>query len=43
AENLSKENLYVDKIYLNGKEYKKNYITHQDIVNGGKLVFKMKP
>ena len=25
------------------KEYKKNYITHQDIVNGGKLVFKMKP
>lgn len=43
AENLSKENLYVDKVYLNGKRYKKDYITHADIVKGGKLVFKMRP
>ena len=42
AEGLSKEKLYVDKIYLNGKRYKKNYIDHADIVKGGKLVFKMK-
>lgn len=42
AKNLSKENLHVDKIYLNGKLYKKNYIEHKDIVKGGKLVFVMK-
>jgi putative alpha-1,2-mannosidase len=27
---------------LNGEPYTKNYITHEDIVNGGTLVFKMK-
>ncbi|MBQ9287604.1 MAG: GH92 family glycosyl hydrolase [Bacteroidaceae bacterium] len=42
AQNLSKENLHVDKIYLNGKVYKKNYIEHSDIIKGGKLVFVMK-
>lgn len=42
AEGLSKEHLYVDKIYLNGRRYKKNYIRHADIVAGGELVFKMK-
>ena len=42
AEGLSKTHLRVDKIYLNGKRYKKNYIRHADIVKGGKLVFKMK-
>ena len=43
AEGLSKENLYVDQIFLNGERYKKNFITHDDIVKGGKLVFKMRP
>ena len=42
AQNLSKENLHVEKIYLNGKVYKKNYIEHADIIKGGKLVFVMK-
>ena len=42
AEGLSKEHKYVDKIYLNGKRYKKNYISHEDIVKGGTLLFKMK-
>lgn len=42
AQNLSKENLHVAKIILNGKTYKKNYIDHKDIVKGGKLVFVMK-
>ena len=42
AEGLSKENKFVDKIYLNGEEYKENYINHADIVNGGTLVYKMK-
>ena len=42
AQNLSKEHKYVDKIYLNGKLYKKNYIEHADLVKGGKLVYVMK-
>ena len=42
AENLSEENKYVESITLNGQPYTKNYITHQDIMNGGTLVFKMK-
>ncbi len=42
AEGLSKENLYVDKIYLNGKRYTKPFIRHEDIMKGGTLVFKMK-
>lgn len=42
AQGLSKENKYVDKIYLNGKLYKKNYIGHSEIVKGGKLVYIMK-
>ena len=41
AKNLSKENLYVKSISLNGKPYDKDYIEHQDIVNGGTLVFEM--
>ena len=42
ADGLSKENLYVDKIFLNGKRVKTNYINHSDIVRGGTLVFVMK-
>ncbi|MDO4195778.1 MAG: GH92 family glycosyl hydrolase [Prevotellaceae bacterium] len=42
AKNLSKQNLHVAKILLNGKPYKKNYIAHEDIVKGGKLTFVMK-
>jgi len=39
--NLSEDNIYIQKILLNGKVYKKNYISHQDIVAGGKLEFYM--
>ena len=42
AEGLSEENKYVESITLNGQPYTKSYITHEDIVNGGTLVFKMK-
>ena len=42
AEGISEENKYVESITLNGEPYTKNYITHEDIVNGGTLVFKMK-
>ena len=42
AKDLSEENKYVESITLNGEPYTKNYITHEDILKGGTLVFKMK-
>ena len=42
AEGISEENKYVESITLNGEPYTKNYITHEDILNGGTLLFKMK-
>lgn len=42
AHNLSKENKYIESIKLNGVEYDKNYITHEDIMNGGTLEYFMK-
>lgn len=42
AENLSKENKYIESIMLNGKPYEKNYISHEDIVRGGTLIYRMK-
>ncbi len=41
AHNLSKENIYIQSIKLNGEKYNKLYIKHQDIVKGGKLEFEM--
>ena len=41
AFNLSDENLYIEKIELNGEPYTKKFITHDDIMNGGKLTFYM--
>ena len=42
AENLSKERKYVGSILLNGKSYKKKSISHEDILKGGTLVYKMR-
>lgn len=36
-----KEDCYVKSVRLNGKPYKKNYITHADILRGGTLEFVM--
>ena len=33
--------IYIRSMRLNGKKYTKNYITHQDIMNGGTLEFVM--
>ena len=41
AENNSKENIYIQKVFLNGKPYKKTYITYNDIINGSTLKFVM--
>ena len=41
APNNSKENIYIQKVYLNGKPYNKSYITYEDIISGGTLKFVM--
>jgi predicted alpha-1,2-mannosidase len=39
--NGGEDNIYIQKILLNGKPYRKNYITHKDIVSGGVIEFFM--
>lgn len=41
AKNVGGDNVYIQKIRLNGKTYTKNYITHNDIVSGGVIEFFM--
>lgn len=41
APNNSEENIYIQKVYLNGKPYDKSYITYDDIINGSTLKFVM--
>lgn len=41
AQNYSDKNVYVKSMKLNGTPYKKSFITHSDLVNGGELVFEM--
>lgn len=41
AEGLSADNKYVESVTLNGQPYELGYITHDDIMGGGTLVFRM--
>lgn len=41
AKGASDEKRYVNKLTINGKTYSKNYITHQDLLQGGTWVFDM--
>ena len=41
ANNNSKENVYIQSAALNGKVLSKNFITHEDILNGGVLHLEM--
>ncbi|TLX76407.1 glycoside hydrolase family 92 protein [Labilibacter sediminis] len=41
AINNSPENVYVKSISLNGEKLDRTYITHEEIVNGGELIFEM--
>lgn len=41
AKNISQQNIYVQKLSLNGKELDRSFIYHQEILNGGELVFEM--
>jgi len=41
AKNVSDKNIYIRDAKLNGAPYKKAFITHEDIMNGGVLEFQM--
>lgn len=41
AKNRTKDNFYIQSATLNGQSYNKCYINHQDIMNGGEIVFNM--
>lgn len=41
ARNQSDQNVYVKKIELNGKPLNRLFLTHEEIMNGGKLIFYM--
>ncbi|MDQ6903475.1 MAG: GH92 family glycosyl hydrolase, partial [Bacteroidota bacterium] len=41
AKNNNKENVYIQSALLNGKQYNHNWLTYDDIINGGTLVFSM--
>lgn len=41
AEGNNKDNVYIRSAQLNGQEYTKNYVTYQEIMNGGTLKLEM--
>lgn len=43
AHNNSSENMYIESVKLNGKDYELPYIDYADIMKGGKLEFFMRP
>jgi len=41
APNVSRENIYIQSVKMNGKPYDKSYITHQQIMDGATVEFVM--
>lgn len=41
ANNQSDENVYVKTIFSNGKKITNSILSHQDIINGGEIIFEM--
>lgn len=41
ADNISKENRYIDNLTLNGQTYTKNYFTHEDLKAGANIGYRM--
>lgn len=41
ARDLNKENIYIDKVVLNGQDIDRCYLTHDEIESGGELIFHM--
>ena len=43
AKNQGATNVYVSSVTVNGRKLNRNYLTHAEIMNGGKIVFEMMP
>jgi predicted alpha-1,2-mannosidase len=41
VKNYGKNNIYINRVTLNGKNHQNSFITHNNIINGGELVFEM--
>ena len=41
ASNVSRENIYIQSVKVNGQPYDKSYITHQQIMDGATIEFEM--
>ncbi len=41
SDGLSKENIYIDEVILNGKNINRCFLTHEEIISGGIIEFKM--
>ena len=41
ANNNSRENVYVDSMYVNGEKYDKTFIKYEDLIKGGTIEFNM--
>jgi predicted alpha-1,2-mannosidase len=41
APNVSRENIYIQSVKVNGQPYDKSYITHQQIMDGATIEFEM--
>lgn len=41
ANNINTDNRYIDAMTINGKSSSRNYITHQDLIDGAKINFEM--
>jgi putative alpha-1,2-mannosidase len=40
---LSEQNIYIQSVELNGRPWNKAYLRHEDLVQGGEMVFRMGP
>lgn len=43
AKDNNKDNVYVGKLKLNGRNYTRNYLNHEQLVNGARIDFRMSP
>jgi predicted alpha-1,2-mannosidase len=43
ARGVSARNIYIQSATLNGRPYRRSYLLHKDLMNGGELIFEMGP
>ena len=41
SENFNKNNIYVQNINVNGSDHAKSYFTHEELLEGGEIIFEM--